>query len=672
MRKPCGQAATRRLLVGLLGSLTLALVGCSGESEPPSGVGVSQRTQASQAALEVIEASFELPVGITREAAVLASATTVTLADGVLVTAPSGAHVVAVGSGRSEFGADATLGSSSASVSIVSGGDLWLRERARINGNASLAGVMTRQNGTIVTGTLAQHAPLALDGPMRLDAHYRAGSAPVALEPDTARTVPEGIYGALSVKSRATLTLGEGNYFFESMMLEPGAKVVLPATDGPTVIYVRGAVTFRGSILGDDAAARFAIVATGTTDVVIDAPFAGTVVAPRARLTLSPVDGSGHVGSFFGRELSVGARNPVTHRAFAHWDWICPPQSVVQGDRELKLTGRVHEFGTAEEYEQSEAQRIARAEAGTPDPEPEYDLESLADSLRAATLVPSGHEYVEEAPDFALAEKILSENDFPESEPEEPAELTDEDLLGMSIFGDDNRQRVDRTGYPFSPHGWWAGGSLPCTVTLVGPSTAVSAAHCVHNGTRWVAVNRGEFGFVNFGGAQASCWDLSIANGYLKGDTGSNNDYVVLEFDSARCRKNGKATRPGLTQGWLGLRAAATSTLDGEDVWYLYGYPGEKGGLQLWGTSSSWNGVRSSLELKFRIDATKGQSGAGVYRKYGSSRYVIGILKGEGWDLFHGGSYNKGRRVTRSFLDWVERHSRWRRDGGDYGYPSQR
>src|SRR5690606_26683785 len=60
-------------------------------------------------------------------------------------------------------------------------------------------------------------------------------------------TYTPGNYGRVHVFSRSTLTLEAGDYFFESLALEPEAVIVLENAERPVRIFVRDRFYFHGA-----------------------------------------------------------------------------------------------------------------------------------------------------------------------------------------------------------------------------------------------------------------------------------------------------------------------------------------------------------------------------------------------------------------------------------------
>jgi|GEM_PF-4382466 len=319
-----------RLLLGLGG---LLLAGCGGDPPPQAGqiAAVAQRVVTSE-----VELRLTLPVAVPFEAVALGAANSLALADRVTVVAPDGSFSPIVNSGTSStnVGVDAQTGS------VWSAAPLTLRNRAQVTGDARSARAITLQSGASVTGQVVANTPIpAVVHRFRV---RRAATVPppVSLEPDTQRTLAPGFYGPLNVKSRATLTLDSGHYFFQSVTIEPAASVRLLSSLAPTTIAVASAVIFRGTLETDDGLfPNLALEALGTDPVTIEAPFRGTILAPSGTLKLGGNDVA-HEGSFFARSVQIEPGLRIVHRPF-RWGLLQAP-----GPHGLKpLAGCVEPLG---------------------------------------------------------------------------------------------------------------------------------------------------------------------------------------------------------------------------------------------------------------------------------------------------------------------------------------
>lgn len=316
--------------------------------------------------------------------------------------------------------------------------------------------------------------------------------------------------------------------------------------------------------------------------------------------------------------------------------------------------------------------------------------EELANAYRDVVLMPDGSEYEEMEPRWDIADLILAQRSKVKPDPLSPPPEGDhtlgapapEKLEGHNIFGADTRVRVRNNGsHPFKAIG--RRDQFGCTHTLIGPSTALSAAHCYMTGSALDPITPIRFGLDSADNPDTTapaepCYARHVPIEYRNGNTDANFDFVVIDFDAC-----GRA--PGNRQGWMGLWAAQDGHFPSFGSVFAYGYPANSDGNNqscpsgtspatcysptIWGTSSNWYGVRSSLQIKHKIDTTGGQSGALVYVFDGDDRYAIGIHKGYTFDLFQGGTFNYGRRVDSTLFAYIESHSDWNRDASSVKHP---
>jgi hypothetical protein len=147
-------------------------------------------------------------------------------------------------------------------------------------------------------------------------ASFMSGAA-VTVAPDGKQTLVPGQFGNVTVYSRAQLTLGAGDYDFTGLDLEPQAHLVVPANVENVRIFVRDNVVYRGTAnLSNGAAAPVYLGFAGTSPVVLESPFVGTVIAPNATLTLQTVS-TPHTGEFFAKQVNVAAHTTVNSSAFS-------------------------------------------------------------------------------------------------------------------------------------------------------------------------------------------------------------------------------------------------------------------------------------------------------------------------------------------------------------------
>ena len=270
--------------------------------------------------------SAQLPACVGTELTSLAFASNVailgtnqvTISDGVTVKAGTLLSPVVSG-GTFELGANAYVGD------VWSGANVTLRSNSHVTGNVTTGGTSTRQLGSTVSGSIFEHAFVPSQSLGWSPTFPAASGGSVVLNPDATRSLSAGSYQQVSVASRATLTLSSGVYYFDSLTIEPSAKVLL---QGQVVIYVRTSLAVRAPISATNGGfPELMIGYFGTLAASIEAPFSGTLITPNALLRLANVPNASHRGVFFGKQVEVQASAKVEYVAPSAFDHLGPQQS---------------------------------------------------------------------------------------------------------------------------------------------------------------------------------------------------------------------------------------------------------------------------------------------------------------------------------------------------------
>lgn len=273
----------------------------------------------------------------------------------------------------------------------------------------------------------------------------------------------------------------------------------------------------------------------------------------------------------------------------------------------------------------------------------------LLEALRPVVLK-NGHEYIgEHAKDFLprvrAAEPPPSVKAFSPLRRAKSERYDGPSVRPLSgvIGGDDRVVRRNNTEYPWSTIVYSG-----CSATMIGPSTALTAAHCGHNGTDWLTLptfspgtdyeDPNPYPFGQFG-----CYTVSIPTAFINNNGGdARYDYAVVEF--AGC-----GDFPGRNTGWKGVWVAPDSVITGI---YVYGHPSDKAQPQIWGSEGA--GIVNGDYINFFIDAWFGDSGAGLYVcDTDGWPYVVGVLRGAAGALGNDNSPNYGRRITQEVFNFI-------------------
>ena len=198
--------------------------------------------------------------------------------------------------GPIDIGVEARVGE------VVTIGSAVLRDRAAVCGVVRANGTITAGNGVTSAGLLSGQANTvpSLDWSVT----FPPPSRDVFLAPDATGTLAPGSYGQVTVSSRATLSLSAGSYFFTRLTVEPQGRLVANESGGPVTLHVRTSLVWRGDIL-QTGGTGLLVGYFGTADVVVERAFAGTLIAPSARVTLASITSPGFVGRFFADRLEA-------------------------------------------------------------------------------------------------------------------------------------------------------------------------------------------------------------------------------------------------------------------------------------------------------------------------------------------------------------------------------
>ena len=319
----------------------LQLMGCARAGDEGDNEHVGALAQA---------ATIEKTVSLSTAAGVPVPGAVLAAQEGVVFGA--GAKVLPASGGSSA--ASSALGSAGISVEpdadlreLWSRGTVTLRDRVLVRGVVHAATV-TLGNGVVVDGGIDRQPKL--DPPNALSWKVTfpgVTGGNVNLEPDRQRTLVPGRYDQVRVASRSTLKLSSGTYYLSSLQLEPQAVVSLEQSAGPVLLYVDSSLQLRGTFaVSGGGTPDLGLVFLGSSEVFVEVPFSGALVAPNAKLTLRSVS-QAHTGFFYGKNLFVDAHAQVKH---------APPLAILtaatEGDPEacasliperLDLSGKARE-----------------------------------------------------------------------------------------------------------------------------------------------------------------------------------------------------------------------------------------------------------------------------------------------------------------------------------------
>ncbi len=270
-------------------------------------------------------------------------------------------------------------------------------------------------------------------------------------------------------------------------------------------------------------------------------------------------------------------------------------------------------------------------------------LNELAEHLRPRRLV-GQYEYQLAEPDFEVAAKILAMTSVPETHGKPPMTVEDGTKPQFIIGGDDRTHTPNAAAWPGSTFAF-----LPqqCTATMIGPSTALCAAHCFYQFGSWISTPYMAFGANNFGtwGTLTQPFGTFVFDSITMpgGWTGNWDwpsldwDFAVLEFSPTRF--------PGWSTGWMGTQ------YNYNGAQHMRGYPSDKWYQSQWVKDGWYYSSNGAARYVHNLDVFGGDSGACTYN---DSNYCTGIQSTQWNESYWPYLWNEVRRwdgTTHSFFD---------------------
>jgi DNA-binding protein YbaB len=215
------------------------------------------------------------------------------------------------GTQATEIGPQCSMGNLLSRPAVIIG------PQTEVHGSLTTEDVLVADPTVIVDGQTQQNTAVVL--PI-LQVHVQfppTASNPINVGSGAQLTAAPAYYRSITLASRATLTVSSGVYFTDSLTIGSGSTVVVNATNGPVILWVKNALTFAGSL--KDAAGAFPriwIGYIGTAGVSLQTPFQGSIVAPNAQITLATVGAPNHVGSFHAQSLQIAPGQTICHHPF--------------------------------------------------------------------------------------------------------------------------------------------------------------------------------------------------------------------------------------------------------------------------------------------------------------------------------------------------------------------
>ncbi len=305
------------------GALLAVLMGaCRGPDEELAwDVGEVRTVHASARELPVSsgeEFHVFVPLGLQRFRLALAAQDLVAIGEGALVldadaTVSTQRHGIVSAMGRVVVGPNAELGAvynyGAHALQLESGALVhgYVKTTAGVAGSRGARvglGVMDHVDGQIVGFHWRVHAPV---GPAGDRVSRAEDKGPLQLEP--------GAYTKVVIGAGSRAVIHGGQYYLRSLKVEQRGTLEVDNSRGPVYVWVEDELELKGSMLTYTGDPNVLFGYAGKATPSLATAFRGTLVAPRAALTV-PATSVPHKGAFFARSITLERGATVQHVGF--------------------------------------------------------------------------------------------------------------------------------------------------------------------------------------------------------------------------------------------------------------------------------------------------------------------------------------------------------------------
>jgi hypothetical protein len=292
---------------------------------------------------------------------------TLSAQDGGSLNVSNNSSVVELTAGQ--FGTLSNAGAGTTALDTgVSTGNIWsvgpvtLQNGDFIHGNVNSGSTVTIPQGATVTitGSNNQNQPIQIRA-ITISVVFPASTNDQTLNgPGDVQLTPGG-FRDLTVNSGGGVILTAGSYFFRNLTVNSSGRFRIDSTGGAVRVNVSGSFSNFGGIesaINNSALNLLRIVYFGTTDVILQGAFTGTVVAPAATIRLQT--NVGYRGAFLAKSIVGTAGITYTHDPFPASQWEPEGPPFTPSGLVSPLVARVTGPGT------TTAPRVAAPQATTP------------------------------------------------------------------------------------------------------------------------------------------------------------------------------------------------------------------------------------------------------------------------------------------------------------------
>jgi hypothetical protein len=164
-------------------------------------------------------------------------------------------------------------------------GNAVLGDRAQLEGNLTLAGVVQRSPSASIYGTLVEHSQ-DIQLPPIPSKTFSVGTRSEVIPPGATVVLNPATHGPMTIGSGAKVTFNQGVHKFASLYIDTDARIVIPAS---VALNVKGNFTLADRSVVQAASPGLLLLYSNGTDLRVgnDAKFAGVAIAPNAYVTIA-------------------------------------------------------------------------------------------------------------------------------------------------------------------------------------------------------------------------------------------------------------------------------------------------------------------------------------------------------------------------------------------------
>lgn len=207
-----------------------------------------------------------------------------------------------------------SLGVGSSVGDLISSGPVVLADQARLLGTVLTGSVIDPGENNVIVGPVADEADIVAPSLSGLGGSFPGvGGVDILVERGVTRVLEPGSYGALDVRGGGLLRLRSGRYAFSTILMHHDSLLEVDTTLGAVIVHAEGAVSWAADPAGSYDLAKFALVHHSSGDIVVEAPFGGTLISAEGGVSLRTA-GIPYYGSFFARRIEVHPDVVIVHR----------------------------------------------------------------------------------------------------------------------------------------------------------------------------------------------------------------------------------------------------------------------------------------------------------------------------------------------------------------------